>query len=563
MPDTATPNDRTKPRASGGARVAMIVLMNWSRYAVMLGVSLVMTPMLLGAMRIDLFGLYMFFNLVRFALQDLTQPLLTRELAAAWASDKPDVRRRAFSSAAAVSLLAAVIAAVLGWLAVQFGAGLLNTPEGSLPTVRLMIGCEAAMLVMMLGAAPSINLFMASHRVVENNFHRTFERLGDLVVAIPVIYLLHVDVVRWYVVGRVVFRAVHVGVCVVRARMLERDARAALASVDRELVGHYSDAMKWSASLPISNQFYWYIDQVLLNLFFGAVFNGVYGIINQLRGYARILGGGLFMGAEGMTADMHERGQHDFTRRLMLTAMRSSVAITAICTVLVAGFVGPLMYAWLGAKLETDQALKDAGVSVQEVVSIVWCFFLIMAPAIPVIEGGCSAITILFGVGRLRQFAPALLVMTLMKLLLTWLALWMAVGHWGRGSIQLAAWVTSITSIAMYGVYLPFLVKRAMGIGVMEQYRRVYLWPLVSVLPIGALAWAMATYLGPWPHGAVSMIKLAACAGVAGVAWLPLAVVLIPEEYERQRVIGMLERIGGRIPGMGMPVGMLRRAWKV
>ena len=567
MPEPASnPQDVPAPAAEGkratGAYVALLIAMNWSRYAVMLGVSLVMTPMLIGAMGLDLCGLYLFFNLVRFALQDFIQPLLTRELSAAWASGDGAARRRAFSSAFAASLAAAVVALVLTGVLTPFNGFLPRLPEGDADAVRLMILCEGLMLVVMLATAPWINLFLAAHRVVENNVHRTFERLQDLVVALPVLWLApEGSFVTWYVLGRLGVRAAHIAVCVGRAHVLESDARVSRRDVDPALVGHYSQAMGWSSSLPISNQFYWYIDQVALNAFFGPVFNGVYAIVNTLRGYMRILGGGLFMGAEAVTADLHERGAHETTRRLLMTAMRSTAAITAFCGAVVCVFVAPLITAWLGRKLETDAALREAGLSAADAIGIVRHFVLILAPAVVVIEAGCSAITILFGMGQLRRFAPALIVMTVLKGVLTWAALAAFAGAWGRDAIALAAWVTSVTSVAMYGVYVPALIKRTTGLGIMDQYRGVYVGPVLSVLPVVALGEAMAVYLGPWTPGAASLLKLAACGAVLGVVWLPIAAVLIPRGHERERVLGLVGRLGRRVPGMVAFGGLLRRAW--
>ncbi len=563
--DPAEPGAPPAPgpaRRATGSHVILIVAMNWTRYAVMLGVSLVMSPMLVGAMGLALFGLHMFFALTRPALQDFIQPLLTRELSAAWSSGDAALRRRAFSAAFAASILAAAAALVLTLVLAPFNAFLPQLPEGSEGAVKLMILGEGLMLVLMLGAAPWVNLFMAAHRVVENNVHRTFERVQDLLVAVPVLWLARPNFIFWYILGRLVVRVLHVGVCVWRAHALEPDARVRRADIDGELVGHYAQAMGLSSSLPVSNQFYWYIDQVLFNAFFGPVFNGVYSLINTLRGYMRILGGGLFMGAEAVTADLHERGEHTITRRLLLAAMRSTAAITTFCAVVVGVFVGPLIQAWLGKKLAEDHALMDAGISTEQVVAIIWRFVLIMAPAVVVIEAGCSALTILLGMGHLRRFAPGLFIMTIAKVLLTWGALALFVGSWGRDAIHLAAWVTSITSIAMYGVQVPLLIRRVSGLGVAEQYRRVYLRPLISVVPVAAAGWAMTRWLGPWHPGVWSMTKLALCGCALGVIWLPIAAVLIPEEgAERDRVLGKVDRLGARIPGMGVVKQALIRAW--
>lgn len=567
-PNTPPPGDPPPAaRRSTGAHVILLAGLNWSRYAVMLGVSLVMTPMLIGAMGLDLCGLYLFFYLVRCALQDLTQPLLTRELSAAWASRDSAQRRRAFSSAFAASLLGAGAALVLTLALVPFNAFLPRLPEGSEGSVRLLISAEGAMLVLMLGASPWVNYFIATHRVVENNFHRTFERVQDLLAALPALWLnASGDVagfVLWYMAGRVALRVAHVAYCVVRVRRLDPDAGASLAHADRELMGHYSQAMGWSSSLPISNQFYWYIDQVLLNAYFGPVYNGVYAIINQLRGYIRILGGGLFMGAEAVTADLHERGAHDTNRRLLLGGMRSTAAITAFCAAVVCTFVGPLVHAWLGRKLESDAAMRAAALAPAEVVSLIWSFVLILAPAVIVIEAGCSAITFLFGMGMLRRFAPGLILMTVLKLVFSWGALAMAAGR-GHGDILMVAWITSLTSIGMYGVYVPVLIRQAAGVGILEQYRRVYAAPLLSAAPVALAGWAVSAGLGPWNPGMTSMLKLAGWSVALGVLWLPIAAALIPEPGgERVRVLGMLDRLGARVAPVGLYAGFLRKRWNM
>jgi len=547
------PGHHTGSGRRAASRMMLLAAMNYSRFAIFLVVGLLMTPMMIGAFGTAMWGLFMFVSLCRWPFQDVLQPVLTKELATAWATHDPGARRRAFSNGVAVSLFSGLIGVFITAAAapaVYYG---LKYPQGAGGDMLLIVLTEGAMLVLMLGMGAWVNMFLAAHRLVENNLHRTFERVQDLIALVPVLYILPIPKERQFAVfllARVVLRVLHLAVCWWRVRVVEPEALADWSLVDRDSLGHYAKSLGWSTSIPVSNQVFYMADHLLLNVFFGALFNGVYQITQQLRGYARILGGGISFGAEGITADLHTRGNHDAVRRLLLSAMKATSSLTCLCTVLIAVFAGALMNAWLGKQLANDADLAAAGVPAQQAVELCWSFFLILAPGIIITEAGFAATTILFGMGHLRRFAPALLLMTAMKFVLTWLVLRATSGGFDAFHVLLAACVTTGLNAAVFGVYYPLLIKRLVGVRFREQVISVYFRPLLSTVPIAVLGWLCATSLGPWTPGVVSMLKLGACVGVLVILWLPLAVWIIPEGSERDRVRSLVERVGTRVPGV-------------
>lgn len=535
--------------------MVLLAALNYSRFFVFLVVGLLMTPMMIGAFGIAMWGLFMLVALCRYPFQDILQPVLTKELAAAWASTDSGARRRAFSNGVAVSLISALAGVVITAAAVPAVLYGLKYPDGAGHEMLAMVLTEGAMLVLMLGMGPWVNMFLAAHRLVENNIHRTFERVQDLVALVPVLYVLPVakeHQLTAFLLARVGLRVLHLVVCWWRVRVVEPDARTEWGRVDRETLGHYTASLGWSSSIPIANQVYYMADHLLLNRFFGAMFNGVYQITQQLRGYARILGGGISFGAEGITSDLQTRGNHDAVRRLLLSAMKATSALTCVCTVLIAVFTGALMNAWLGKQLANDADLKAAGVPLEQAVKLCWDFFLILAPGIIITEAGFAATTILFGMGHVKRFAPALVVMTVLKFVVTWLVLRATTGGFDVYHVLLAAVVTTVLNIAVFGVYYPLLIKRLVGVRFRDQMVSVYGRPLLSTVPVGVLGWLCAAYLGPWEPGVWSMVKLGVCVGVLMLIWLPVAVWVIPEGGERDRVRRVLERVSAKVPGVRM-----------
>jgi O-antigen/teichoic acid export membrane protein len=551
----SSPHDPGHNTGSGqraASRMVLLAALNYSRFAIFLLVGLLMTPMMIGAFGIAMWGLFMLISLCRWPFQDILQPVLTKELATAWASTDPTARRRAFSNGVAVSLLSAFVGVLVTGAAVPAVLYGLKYPAGAEREMLMMVLTEGAMLVLMLGMGPWVNMFLAAHRLVENNVHRTFERIQDLIALVPVLYILPIAKEHQliaFLLARLALRIAHLAVCWWRARLVEPDARAKRSLIDRETLSHYTASLGWSSSIPVANQVYYMADHLLLNHFFGALFNGIYQITQQLRGYARILGGGVSFGAEGITADLHARGNHDAVRRLLLTAMKATSAITCICTVLIAVFTGALMNAWLGKQLANDPDLVKAGVPLAQAVELCWVFFLILAPGIVITEAGFAATTILFGMGHVKRFAPALLVMTVLKFVLTWLVLRATSGGFDVYHVLLAAVVTTALNAAVFGVYYPLLIKRLVGVRFRDQIISVYARPLLSTVPVALLGWLCATYLGPWTPGVVSMTKLGLCMGVLMVLWFPMAAWIIPEGSERDRVRSIIHRLAPKVPG--------------
>ncbi|MFM9958176.1 MAG: lipopolysaccharide biosynthesis protein [Phycisphaerales bacterium] len=549
-PEQPIPTGGASTGGRAGSRMALLAALNASRFAIFLVVGLLMTPMMLGAFGTAMWGLFAFVSVCRFPFQEVLQPVVTRELSGAWSRSDPVGRRAAFSNAVALSLLAAVLGIGLTILAVPAVLNGLNFPEGQRDSMRLIVLGEGALLVMMLGCGAWVNIFLAAHRLQENNIHRTFERVQDLIALVPALYLLPIAPehrLAAFLALRVILRAAHLIVCWWRARLVEPDARFEWRLVTRAGLLHSVRNLGWATSIPISNQVFWMVDHYLLNRFFGPLFNGVYQLTQQLRGYARILGGAITFGAEGITADLAARGHTDALRRLVLTSMRVTASVTAVCTVLLAVFGGALMEAWLGKQLAADEDLKAAGVTVPEAIRLCWTYYLILAPGIVVTEAGYAATTILFGMGMVKRFAPALLLMTALKLALTWSALSATTGGFDTYHVLLTAWVTLGLSLSMFGVYLPIIVKRAVGVGLREQYRRVYLRPILSTAPVALLGWLMAEYLGPWTPGMWSMTKLGACVLVLLGVWAAVAAWMIPEGDERERVRGMRNKLMGKV----------------
>ena len=545
--DTGPAPDPRRDRRTS-SKLLLIASSSWLRITVTFLVTLLLTPMLIGELGLVLYGVFMFVALTMMMNSPLRAAVgktLTRELTGAISSDDARRTREVFTNGLCIAAMTAGIVLLVGLILTLVAPMIFNFPADQMGKVRLALLCETVLAFEVFLLAPFKNLYLATHRHIQENANRTIERSLDLLSAVVAFRLPGVDPFTGFVAARVVLRsAFNIRKAFVISKAVP-DARFTRSMIDRGVMKRLAATGGWALGNSLSRLGYYLSDQILLNLFFGPLYNGIYGVINQLRAFTRMFGGTVTF----VSADLHERGRAEMSRMLLLATMKFTLAVTLFFGAVIGVFAGPLMEAWLGARLQGSAAqLASVGLTVQGAIAFAWVFIGILIPGVVLAEMNVAAGNVLYGMGHEKRYAPALFAGAVLKLTLAlaMLAVW-------RNPLALAI-STAIAQLLVFGVYFPFLIKKLTGITLREQLLATYLRPVAAVLPVVGIGLWMSLNLGPWtaPAGAptlnLQLLKVGACVGSMGALWAVLAFLFVFNAHERARVLGVaapaLRRVG-------------------
>lgn len=545
------------------SKLLLIASSSWLRIILNFGVTIVLTPMLIQALGLPLFGVYMLIAVtmqVNNPLRAAVGKTLTRELTASLAADDPKRIRTVFTNGMCLAAIGASIAALVATVLVVTGPYFLKFPDGTRSLLVLAMICEAALIVEVLALFPFKNLYIATHRHLQENLHRTIDRLMDLFAALIAIFLLprvwpgafstH-HTFGAFVVLRVTLRTLHGIAKAIEISRLEPRARFDRSLVDRAVMKRLAA----TGGLAMGNQTarlgFYSSDPIVLNLFFGPVYNAIYQVINQLRAFTRMFGGNLTFGVDSVSADLHERGRAHTNQALLLTSMKVVFAVTSLCALYMGMFAGPLIEVWLGKRISTPHnldALASVGLDYHAAILFAWQYVAILLPGVVLAETNVAAGNILYGMGHENKTAPALMGAAAIKIVLAVTALLV----WKDPRAMAVA--TVLCQFALFGVYFPLLINRLMGVSLRRQFVQTFLRPLLALLPVAIIAFVIESQVSAWTIPLLGGMVL-----LMGGLWAPLAFALVFDKPERDRLLALagpiLRRIGlGRyVPDVEAP----------
>lgn len=556
-----------KPGGGGGPRkkgrrtsskLIVIASSSWARIVLTFVTSFFLAPMLLEELGIELFGildLVLLTMAVAGPVRGAITKVLTRELTGALSAADAQRTRSVFTNGLVVASIATAVIALIGAALTVFSPVVIRSSPQFNDLVRVAVVCETILLIQTVILSPWLNAYIASHRMIAENFHRTLGRAFDLLAAILVFYWwTGLEPFTGYVVTRLALRTVQNLYRVIRMRVLERDLRFTPSTVDGAVMRDLAGTGGWSMGNQLARLGFFASDQLLLNWFFGPIYNGVYRIVNQLRGWTRMFGGNLVFGVDAVSADLHERGRAETGRMVLIATTKLSCAVTLIAAVLIGVFAAPIVEAWLGQSLEKrSDELLAAGFTVPQAIALVETFFFILLPGVVLSETNLAAANNLYGMGHIRRYSPVMIAASFLKIGLA-LALLFA----GSGPLAIA-WSTLIANFLCYGLYFPKLICDVTEMRVGDFLRRAYLGPALSCAPIAALGVGARLALGPMGWDGWERLEqlgaLALLMGTLGALWLPLAFWLVCNAQERARIIeivrhvrrvGLKQGLGGR-----------------
>jgi hypothetical protein len=146
---------------------------------------------------------------------------------------------------------------------------------------------------------------------------------------------------------------------------------------------------------------------------------------------------------------------------------------------------------------------------------------------------------ILYGMGKHAGYARGLLA----EAVLCVIGLCLVVPHFG---ILGAAWVTSSLMALNRGFLAPALLCRHLKIGFAGYMRDIYSRPILTAIPVAAMAWALKSYLLPGRN----WMELLASSSTIGLVYLTLAFFFVLGPHHRGWIIRRF-----RIPGLAHLAG--------
>ncbi len=512
---------------------------SWARIVAGFAVSFVLTKMLIEELGMDLFGLL---SLVALTLA-LSDPIkaavgkvLTRELTQARAAKDRDRFREVFSNGVVLATLGAALVMLIASALAIIGPEVLRLSPENVSRARVALFVEGAMFASVILLMPANNLYIATHRIVLENVHRTLIRVLDLVAALIVFSVDFGDPFLSFVIGRALLRTVHSLFKAAWILLKEPWARFDAARVSRTRMKELAGVGGWSMGTQIARIGFVACDQILLNIFYGLVYNGLYGLVNQLRSYARMFGGNIALGVDAVAADLDERGDDAKGRALLVVTMKMTMSVTLHCAILIGVFTPAILHVWLGDRLYGDENLL-AVMTPAEALDLAWSFILILLPGIVLMETNRAATENLYGMGHIRRYSPLLIWGAVVKIVLatSWLML-------GGGPLSLA-WSSLIVNALVYGVALPRLVCVLTTLTPRELIFGAYLRPIVASVFIAASAIGMSQLFDEWTWPTLILSVGVACAVYA--VTFPLIVATPSERASMWRMLTGIAR-GGR-----------------
>lgn len=471
---------------------------------------------------------------------------LVRELASAIASGEAAKIRQSLSAAAQLCRRMLIpVVVITGGIAVVAALGGFNTPSDQ-PSFKwglfaLILG-EGVYAGARVRSAPYVQSLFAGQHVGVDNL---------LVVVSRVTYALSaVLVFGWVLPGRDLVTQL-AGYAVSRASIQLLDVGLGIWLAKRLIPGLKLDpkverqdylavrSTVWHSShveilLNLCPQFL----AVLINLFFGLTFNGLWQIVVQLSGYIQMLAEGLLRGIEPLTTHLQRIGRMETVKDLMARTIRYQLAFSLPAAIMIGSLAHPILYLWVGERLARDPYLTEAGISLAAALDLTSSMTLVMLAVRTLRSASFGIERTLYGLGAVRSYSWfakwALLLTVIVSSLLMYLT----------GDPLGAPWGLLIT----YIIYSPGVIltaaKKTTALPVLETLRRSLPRPLFANLLFAAALLPLGLAVER-----LSPAQLLAIFVGYGLLYTILALVFIAERDEQRRLLEIAGSVGPRLWG--------------
>lgn len=534
----------TSSRSTAG-HLLSIIASGWAKLAITFLAGIFITILMIQEFGLLRFG--MFIAIVQ--LTDLTVYAVLSALSRSMIRDLSTLRvrgddarlRQVFSCGVVISFSLFAIVALLGLPLQEIGVRVLSYESDLHTDLRACIVSTAALAGLYVGISPWQALIISSKKIVQLNFFQVLNRLSDL-VAIGVVLLAGFEA------GFVAFVWLRAGLraCVLTCIALYGRSTTPAARFDRKSVNRKTLAQLfrtggWAMGIPVSQFAFYEVDQLLLNIFAGPIYNAIYSVSNQVRGYARLAGSSIIQGTDALASDLQERGRLDSVRNVLDATIRFPLVITGCGAILLGVFAEQVLTIWLFDAIAAG--MPEDGMAPAELIRITAGFATLMLVGTVIAEPHYTAASVLYGMGHLRRFSPVLIAFAITKIVVATVLLIQ-----GFAPISVVG-VTVALQFVLYGVYFPWLIADVSKRSVVQMIVGVYGRPVVSLLIFAGIAVSVRSAVE-----INSLLMLGVVLVGTGATYAPLGYFVALRPPERERLVGMVRgRLGRSRTGAPKP----------
>lgn len=537
---------QTHGRSTAG-QLLSIIASGWARLAITFIAGLLITAMMISEFGLIRFGMFIFIvqvtDLTLYAFFSALSRSMIRDFSALRARGDSVQFRRVFSCGVVISVSLFLLIAMLGVPVQALGVAVLDYAPELHAELRSTILATALVAGFYLGITPWQAMVISAGKIMQLNAFILLNRLCDLVAILVVMKWGVAEGFIAFVWLRTGMRISVLAMLALYGRARSPDARFSPSLVSGKVVRGLFRTGGWAMSIPVSQYSFYELDQLLLNLFVGPLYNAIYGVSNQIRGYARLAGSSIILGTDALASDLQEQGRIDTVRNVLDATIRFPLVITGCCAILLGVFAEPVLTVWLADSFA--EGTPTGGPTPGELIEIITTFAIVTLIGTVVAEPHYTAASVLYGMGHLRRFSPIMLVAAVAKPIIA--ALLLALGFAPISAII----VTVVIQLLLYGVYFPWLIADVTRRTVCEMWRTVYFRPIASLAIFLGIAIGVRALVR-----IDSIISLGIVLAATGTTYAPLGYFLALNPNERQRIAAMIAgRLGrGNGPATAVPV---------
>ena len=524
----------THGRSTAG-QLLSIIASGWARLGITFVAGLIITALLISEFGLIRFGMFIFIlqvtDLTLYACFSALSRSMIRDFSAFRARGDSTEFRRVFSCGVVISVSLFLLIAAIGWPFQALGVLILDYAPELHSDLRSTILATALGAAFYLGITPWQAMVISAGKILQLNAFMLANRLCDLVAVLVVMQWGIAEGFVAFVWLRTLLRVGVLTALALYGRSRSPDARFSPRLVSGRVIRSLFRTGGWAMSIPVSQYSFYELDQLLLNLFVGPIYNAIYGVSNQVRGYARLAGSSIILGTDALASDLHEQGRIDTVRNVLDATIRFPLVITGCCAILLGVFAEPVLTVWLADSIAEGSA--PGGPSPSELIEIIATFAIVTLIGTVVAEPHYAAASVLYGMGHLRRFSPLMFGAAIAKPVI-------AAGLLAFGFAPISAIiVTVVIQILLYGVYFPWLIADVSRRSVAERWRTVDFRPGASLAIFLGIALSVRATVS-----VDSVVSLATVLAVTSATYEPLGYFLALNPNERERLLGM---IAGRL----------------
>ena len=511
--------------ASELARAAVRISTNYVRLMIMVVMGIVLVPIILDGSTDIGFGLWGLLGATAGfgdMFKEIVKTSMNRELGEAYHRHDDAYFKRVFNSALAVATGATVFGLFI-YVVIYLCLPYLNIEENWMQSAKAVVIFQGIASAGAIAGAPLFNLYLASERMALYNTFLVTERASYLVSAIFWMILYpdpdpQTNLVRFAITGALMTIAV-IAASSILMMILDRRTipRPALAS--RDEIKQIIHTSGWNGVMSAALNMHIRLDQLLVNIWFGLAGNAVFVAAVRLASYVRMITIGMTDGLDVVAARLTSQNQAQRLNQLLprITKLHAIIAIPAATIVVV--YAPDLLRLWIGKHLDENQ-LK---------ITITVVRIITVGMAARSISDGW--ITVLYGAGYVRKYAPIVLLGGLLNPILAYALYVLLPNNAAPGEISssfnAAAISFSSIFIGLHLLWIPRIVRSCLQVPM-----GLLFVPILRPALVGALlAFLSVVYRRALPVDTALILALHAI--VLAITGGLLTLLLVPDAQDR------------------------------